>query len=297
MPTRRELLAAMAATAAALTVPVVSATRAAAVAWTGQAQVGLGLWRKFDVEPGSSAYRAAGETLRAFAQSGGRLIDSSPMYGRSSTTVGEFVRSTSWGKRLFFATKLWARGARAGEEQLRDEQAHFGRLPLDLVQVHNLNDLGTQLSVLRAAKAAGGVRMIGASHYQSQAHDDLRDVMRREALDAVQVNYSILEPEAEDRLLPAVRDQGAMLLINRCFADGALFERVRGQSLPGFATELGMESWAEYFLRWVLSHEAVDVAITGTGNPRHIEQNLRIATLPVLDAATRKRMAEFVRAL
>lgn len=295
MPTRRQVLAAAATLGlAAGRVPLAGA---AVARWAGRARVGLGLWRKFDVLPGSPAYAAAGETLQAFARSGGRLIDSSPMYGRSSTTVGEFVRAADWARRLFYATKLWARGARAGEEQLKGEQQHFGRTPLDLVLVHNLNDLGTQLSVLRAAKASGGVQLIGASHYQAQAHDELRLVMRREALDAVQVNYSILEPEAEQRLLPAARDQGVMLLINRCFADGALFERVRGQPLPGFANELGIASWAEYFLRWVLSHEAVDVAITGTGNPRHIDENLRVAERPPLDPRTRERMARFVRDL
>ncbi|GIX34886.1 MAG: hypothetical protein KatS3mg126_0665 [Lysobacteraceae bacterium] len=219
------------------------------------------------------------------------------MYGQSSQALGELAAELDIADRLYYASKVWTRGRAAGRAQLDQERQRLRRARLDLVQVHNLSDWPTQLAMLREAKAEGLVRAIGVSHHLSLAHDEIERVLRREPMDVLQINYSILEPEAEQRLLPLCAERGMAVVVNRAFAEGALFARVRGRPLPGFAAEIGARSWAQYFLKWVLGRAEVSVVLTGTSNPEHIVDNLGAATGPYPDEALRRRMREAFLAL
>jgi diketogulonate reductase-like aldo/keto reductase len=259
--------------------------------------VGLGTWRTFDHPPQHPDWQRSLETLRRFVEGGGEVLDSSPMYGRSSESVGEMAAQLGIGERLYYASKVWTRGRQAGQQQLEREAQRFRRPYLDLMQVHNLSDLDTQLGMLREAREQGLVRQIGVSHYLSQAHAEVERVLRTESLDVLQINFSILEPEAEKRLLPLAAERGVAVFANRVFAEGALFNRVRGKPLPDFASELGIRSWAQFFLKWVLGRPELSVALTGTGNPAHIVDNLGAAEGPLPDASMRQRMRAALLAL
>ena len=253
--------------------------------------VGLGTWQVFDVAASGADYAAARATLKAFADGGGRLVDSSPMYGRSESVLGELMAEERLRARLFVATKVWTRGRREGALQMRDSMAKLKVDSLDLMQVHNLTDTDTHLDTLAGWKREGRVRLIGITHYHAGAHRELEAALKKHRLDVVQVNYSLAEREAGERLIPACRDLGAALIVNRPFAEGALFGRVRGRALPGWVgAELGIESWAQYFLKWILAADGVTVVIPGTRNPRHVVDNLSAARGPLPDAAQRERM-------
>lgn len=253
--------------------------------------VGLGTWQVFDVAASGADYAAARATLKAFADGGGRLVDSSPMYGRSESVLGELMAEERLRARLFVATKVWTRGRREGALQMRDSMAKLKVDSLDLMQVHNLTDTDTHLDTLAGWKREGRVRLIGITHYHAGAHRELEAALKKHRLDVVQVNYSLAEREAGERLIPACRDLGAALIVNRPFAEGALFGRVRGRALPGWVgAELGIESWAQYFLKWILAADGVTVVIPGTRNPRHVVDNLSAAREPLPDATQRERM-------
>ena len=300
MPTRRRFLqqgAALAALTAVGRVQAAPATRSLPATGEALPVIGLGGWRNFDLAPGDADWADAVATVGAFVDGGGRVLDSSPMYGRSSAALGRIAAELGVQERLFWASKVWTRGSAAGRAQLEGERQHLGRVRLDLVKVHNLSDMQTQLAVLREAREAGALRLIGVSHYLSSAHDEVARLLRRESIDVLQINYSIREPEAGDGLLALAAERGVAVFLNRVFAEGALFAAVRGQPLPDFAAELGITSWAQYFLKWALADPAVTVALTGTGNPQHITDNLAAGSGPLPDAALRRRMAEHVRAL
>lgn len=259
--------------------------------------IGLGTWRTFDHPPQHDAWRRSAETLQRFVELGGTLVDSSPMYGRSSENVGAMASQLGLGDRLYYSSKVWTRGRAAGREQLERECRRFERPRIDLMHVHNLSDVGTQLGMLREAREEGLVRHIGVSHYRSADHAEVERVLRAEPLDVLQINLSMIEPEAERRLLPLAAERGMAVLVNRVFAEGALFARVRGRLLPGFAAELGIDSWAQFFLKWVLGRPEVSVALTGTGNPAHIADNFGAARGELPDAPMRQRMREAFLAL
>lgn len=259
--------------------------------------VGLGSWRTFDLTPGHAGWAPALETLRRFVAGGGEVVDSSPMYGQSSEVIGQMAESLAVTEKLFFASKIWTRGRAAGRAQLEREAERFGIDQLDLMQVHNLSDLGTQLAMLREAKQQGRVARVGISHYLTSSHAEVERVLRSEKIDVLQINLSMIEPEAEARLLPLAAERGVAVFANRVFAEGALFGRVRGKPLPGIAAELGITSWAQFFIKWVLARPEVSVVLTGTGNPEHIVDNLQAASGPLPDAAMRKQMRDALLAL
>lgn len=255
------------------------------------AAIGLGTWQVFDVAPGSPQYSAARETLRVFAAGGGAMVDSSPMYGRSETVLGDLMAEAGVRDRLFVATKVWTRGRAEGVAQMRDSMARLRVESVDLMQVHNLVDSDAHLATLAGWKKDGRVRLLGITHYQAGAHRDLEAAARRHRVDTVQLNYSLAEPEAEVRLLAACADLGAAVIVNRPFAEGALFSRVRGKPLPDWArAELGIVSWAQYFLKWIVAAPGVTVAIPGTRDPRHMADNLEAARGVLPNAAQRERM-------
>jgi len=259
--------------------------------------VGLGTWQSFDVAGDPAAVEEARETLRALASAGGRVLDSSPMYGSAEAVAGQLVHELGLRERVFVATKVWTEGRNAGRAQMDASMKKLRVERLDLMQVHNLVDAGTHLQTLREWKAAGRVRYVGVTHYHAGAHAALETVVRSGEVQFVQVNYSLDEPEAERRLLPAAAASGVAVVVNRPFAEGSMFRRVKGKPLPPLAGELGCASWAQYFLKWILGHPAVTCAIPGTRNPKHLADNLAAARGPIPDAAARKRMAEHFAAL
>ena len=261
---------------------------------TGEAVpvVGLGTWQVFDVAAASSEFAAARATLQAFIAGGGKVVDSSPMYGRSENVLGDLIQAENARNNLFVATKVWTRGQAEGIAQMRDSMHKLKAEKLDLMQVHNLTDTAVHLGTLAGWKKDGLVRLTGITHYHAGAHRELETALRKHRVDVVQVNYSLAEPEAERSLLDLCAELGAAVIINRPFAEGALFGRVRGKPVPAWAQdELGIESWAQYFLKWILGHAAVTVAIPGTRNPKHVADNLAAARGRLPAAGQRRRMA------
>lgn len=261
------------------------------------AAVGLGTWQSFDIAalPGERA--AARETLQRFAAAGAEVVDSSPMYGSSEAVLGELAAETGVAPRLFIATKVWTRGRAAGLAQMAESLRRLRVERIDLMQVHNLVDADTHLASLAEWKRAGRIRHAGVTHYQAGAHAELERCIATAGVDFLQVNYSMAEPQAGQRLLPAARDRGVAVLVNRPFAEGALFARVQGVALPAWAQEFGCASWAQFFLKWILADPAVTCAIPGTRNPRHLADNLAAAGGALPDPATRARMTAWLARL
>jgi aryl-alcohol dehydrogenase-like predicted oxidoreductase len=254
--------------------------------------VGLGTWQVFDVAPGSAEFAEARATLKVFVAGGGKVVDSSPMYGRSENVLGDLMQVEKARDQLFVATKVWTHGKAEGIAQMRDSINKLKAGKIDLMQVHNLTDTTVHLDTLAGWKKDGLIRLLGITHYHAGAHRDLEATLRRHRVDVVQVNYSMAEQEAGRGLLDLCAELGAAVIINRPFAEGALFQRVRGKPVPEWARdELDIESWAQYFLKWILGHSAVTVAIPGTRNPGHVLDNLAAARGRLPNITQRERMA------
>jgi aryl-alcohol dehydrogenase-like predicted oxidoreductase len=255
--------------------------------------IGLGTWQTFDVGDAATDRQPLQEVLQRFAALGGRLVDTSPMYGRAEAVLGEVERATGLEKTLFHATKVWTTGREAGIRQM-EESFRLLNGHVELMQVHNLVDWRTHAETLRAWQAEGRLRYLGITHYTAGAYAELEQVMRALRPDFVQLNYSVVSREAEQVLLPLARDLGCAVLVNRPFEGAALFERVRGRALPGFAAEIGCTSWAQLMLKFVVAHPAVTCAIPATSKLRHLEDNMRAGLGALPDTALRERIAEAV---
>ncbi len=252
--------------------------------------IGMGTAWSFDVGSGEAERAPLVEILGDFAQPAGRLIDTSPMYGNAERVIGELSAELGIGGRMFLATKVWTEGREAGIRQMEESMRLLGSQRLDLIQVHNLVDWRTHLATLREWKQADRVRYIGITHYRSDAFPALEQVMLTEPLDFVQLNYSIATRDAEKRLLPLAAERGIGVIVNRPFEDGALFRRVRGRPLPDWAAEIGCASWAQIFLKYIVSHPAVSCAIPSTSKPEHLRDNLAAGVGLLPDAGQRQRM-------
>jgi aryl-alcohol dehydrogenase-like predicted oxidoreductase len=259
--------------------------------------LGLGTWQVLDVARSGSEFEAARAAVRGFLDAGGRVIDSSPMYGRSEERIGDILANIRPAPPPFLATKIWTTGREAGLAQLADSHRLMRAKTLDLVQVHNLQDLATHLATLRSAQQSGTVRYLGVTHYVASAHAELERVIRRDRPDFLQINYSLAEPEAGDRLLPLARELGVGVLVNRPLTKGSMIDRAAGHALPPVAADLGCRSAAQLFIKWVLGDPAVTVVLTGTRNPRHAAENLEAASGKTPDAAQREAIADWFRAL
>lgn len=259
--------------------------------------IGLGTWRTFDVGTGSSERVPLREVLREFVNLGGRVVDSSPMYGRAEPVVADLATELGNQKQLFLATKVWTSGREAGVRQMRESFRRLRTDRVDLMQVHNLLDWRTHLATLRAWKEQGKVRYIGVTHYTEGAHDELARVLQAETLDFVQVNYSIVERGAERRILPVAAERRVAVIANRPFAEAQLFSRVRGKSLPPWAAQIGCASWAQFFLKFVISHPAVTCTIPATAKVTHLVDNMQAGGGPLPDEPMRARMARVVAEL
>ena len=235
--------------------------------------IGLGTSQTFEVGAGAAARAPLREVLEAFFAGGGRLIDTSPMYSTAEAVLGELM-TPEMHARAFLATKVWTRGKREGIAQMAHSEQLLRTKRLDLIQVHNLLDLDTQLATLREWKAAGRLRYLGVTHYTVSAQADLERVVSREQLDFVQLNYSPVTRAAEARLLPLAAERGVAVLVNRPFEDGGLFARTRGKPLPAFAAELDAASWGQLILKFIAAHPAVTCIIPATASVAHLEDNL-----------------------
>lgn len=289
---RRDVLVMMAAAAAGGAAGTAPGPLARAISGSGEAipAVGLGTWQTFDVDV-MRARAPLRDVLRRFVELGGRVVDSSPMYGTAESVVGDLAVELGVRDRLFVATKVWTSGRAAGIAQMERSVQRLRGPRVDLLQVHNLVDWATHLKTLRAWKEAGRVRYIGVTHYTASAYDELERVMKTEPIDFVQLNYSPLEPDAERRLLPLARDRRVAVLVNRPFAEGAIFARVRGKPVPAWAAEWECDSWAQLFLKWILAHPAVTCVIPATSRLQHLEDNMKAGVGRLPDAAARDKIA------
>ena len=252
--------------------------------------IGLGTWQAFDVDLTADNRRQLGDVLPLFVKLGGRVIDTSPMYGRAEDVIGELTAALGIQDKIFFATKVWTRGKENGIKSMERSMALLRAKRIDLMQVHNLVDVQTQLATLREWKAQGRIRYLGVTHYTASAYDELEAVMRKETLDFVQLNYSLDDRAAERKLLPLAADRGIAILVNVPFGGGGLLRRLGNRPLPDWAGEIGCTSWAQILLKFVLAQPAVTCVIPGTGNPAHMADNCRGGTGILPDPALRKRI-------
>jgi diketogulonate reductase-like aldo/keto reductase len=266
---------------------------------TGEAlpAVGLGSWITFNVGDDPVARDACAEVMRAFFGAGGRLIDSSPMYGSSQAVIGHGLRKLGGPSGLFSADKVWTSSGARGPAQIAASLRHWAVPRFDLLQVHNLLAWEEHLRTLSAMKAAGEVRYVGITTSEGRRHRELERVMRGQPLDFVQLTYNILDREAEGRLLPLARDRGIGVIVNRPFREGALLRRVERYPLPGWAGEIGRASWAQVLLKFIVSHPAVTCAIPATTRIEHARENMGTAHGPLPDEAMRRRMVAHVETL
>ncbi len=237
------------------------------------------------------------ETLKTFAAAGGKLIDTAPMYGSSEVVLGELIAGLGIRQQLFLATKVYADGREAGLEEMN---ASFSRLRtnrIDLIQVHNLSDTATQLATMREGKSAGRYRYVGVTTSRDSQYDGMENVLKKEKLDFVQVDYSIENRTAAERILPLALERGVAVLINLPFGRARLFSAVRGKPLPPWAAEFDCGSWAQFFLKYVIGHPASTCAIPGTRKPAHVADNLGAARGRLPDQAMRRKMEQFFDAL
>lgn len=263
--------------------------------------VGLGTFATFDSVPG----RPRGplrEVTRRFLAGGGRLIDTAPLYGMAEVNVGDFVGALDAGDRTFLATKIWATGDYLGDDShaqrsLTRSLERLWRDQIDLLQVHSLVNASVMLQILRGWKRDGRIRHLGVTHHEASQFDALSEAVEHEDLDFVQLHYSIFERGAERRLLPVAADRGTAVLVNMPLEKARLHHLVEGRALPAFAREFGMQSWAEFFLKWVIAHPAVTVAIPGTTNPDHVLENIAAMRGPLPDPAMRARMVQFMEGI
>jgi diketogulonate reductase-like aldo/keto reductase len=301
--TRRTFVKAAAASGAALVLPGTApgAPRAPvmrAVPSSGEmlAAVGLGTWATFNVGDDPVLRDECAEVMAAFFAAGGRMIDSSPMYGSSQPVIGYGLEKLGRPEALFSAEKVWTSSA-DGPAQIEQSRRFWGVPRFDLVQVHNLVAWETHLETLFAMKADGRIRYVGITTSEGRRHDLFEQIMRAHPLDFVQLTYNVVDREAEERLLPLAAERGMGVIVNRPFRQGALTRQLQGETLPDWAAGIGAKTWAQFILKFIVSHPAVTVAIPATTRVDHVRENLLAATGALPDAAMRERMAAHVRDL
>jgi diketogulonate reductase-like aldo/keto reductase len=266
-----------------------------AIPATGEAMpiIGLGTWQTFDVGDDAAAQQPLRRVLELLFDAGGRMIDSSPMYGRAEAVTGDLLAAMGARQKAFLATKVWTTGRARGVEEMQRSARRLRADTIDLMQIHNLVDWRTHLPTLRQMKAEGHIRYIGITHYTVGALADLARVLESEPdIDFVQMAYSIATREAEARLLPTAQARGVAVIVNKPLEQGALFRRVRGRPLPGWAAEIGCTSWAQFFLKYLLGHPAVTCVIPATADPAHMADDLAAGRGPLPDERQRQRMRD-----
>ena len=258
--------------------------------------VGVGTWQTFDVS--NSQYGALREVLKILRESGGSVIDSSPMYGRSESVVGKLTLESSRANSYFYATKVWTSGRESGKQQMKQSTELLKRRKMDLMQIHNLVDWQTHLETLRNMKAEGKIKYMGLTHYTNASHSRLEEIIRKEKdIDFLQFNYSIGVRHAEKRLLKAAKDEGVAVIINRPYEGGSVFSMVRGKDLPEWAADYDIKSWGQFFLKYILSHPSVNCVIPGTDKPHHMLDNVAAGFGRLPDDTGRRKMTNYFDAL
>ncbi|WP_172428448.1 aldo/keto reductase [Azospirillum brasilense] len=266
---------------------------------TGEAipPVGLGTWITFNVGDDSELRAECAAVMQAFFEMGGRMIDSSPMYGSSQAVVGDGLRKLGHPPTLFAADKVWISSGTRGSSQIEESRRLWDVPRFDLLQVHNLLSWEEHLKTLFLMKAAGQLRYVGITTSEGRRHDLFEEIMRRQPLDFVQLSYNIVDREVEERILPLATDRGMGVIVNRPFQQGVLLRRLSGHPLPSWAADIGASNWAQFVLKFIISHPAVTVAIPATSQVAHVRENMAAMTGPMPDTAMRRRMADHVRAL
>jgi diketogulonate reductase-like aldo/keto reductase len=261
---------------------------------TGEAipVIGMGTWQTFDVGNSAGERKPLEEVLAEFSRAGGKLIDSSPMYGNSEQVVGDLSAKLGLRQKLFIATKVWTEGKDAGIRQMEESLRKLRADPIDLMQVHNLVDVDTHLKTLADWQSRGRVRYIGVTHRTASAYDAVEKVIAAHKLDFLQINYSVQEREAERRLLPLAQKQGMAVIANRPFAGGEMFSQLRHKPLPSWAAEIDSTTWAQVMLKFVISHPAITCAIPATSKVEHLRDNMQAGLGRLPDAKLRRRIVE-----
>ncbi len=259
--------------------------------------LGLGTSRTFDVGNSPNERDPLREVLRRFVELGGKVVDTSPMYGRAEEVIGDLASELKLRDSLFLASKVWTTGKEEGIEAIERTASLLRTKRLDLMQVHNLIDLDVQLATLRAWKAEGRIRYIGITHYVESSFPAVEKILQREPLDFLQINYSIAERGAEERILPLAQEKGVAVLVNRPFARGDLFSRLRAKPLPEWAAEFDCKSWAQFLLKWIVANTAVTCAIPATSKAKHLEDNMAAGIGRLPDEKMRQRMVQTISSI
>jgi diketogulonate reductase-like aldo/keto reductase len=298
---RRAAIGLMAGSAAALLCPVPAFARGAlitrAIPSSGERLpvIGLGSWITFNVGDDPELRDECAAVMRAFFAAGGRLIDSSPMYGSSQEVIGYGLARLGRPATLFSADKVWTSSEGVG--QIEKSREHWGVPRFDLLQVHNLLAWEEHLPLLLAMKAEGRLRYVGITTSEGRRHEEIEKIMAERPIDFVQVTYNALDREAEQRILPLAQERGIAVIVNRPFREGALIRAVQRHPLPAWAKEAGAAGWAQLLLKFIVSHPAVTCAIPATSQVAHVVENMGAASGPLPDSAMRKRIATHVAEL
>jgi diketogulonate reductase-like aldo/keto reductase len=301
---RRVLRAlALAGAAALLRPPIVAAqggpvlTRPIPSSGESMPVVGLGSWITFNVGNDRVARDACADVMRDFFAAGGRMIDSSPMYGSSQAVIGYGLGKLGRPARLFSAEKVWTSSGARGREQIERSRRYWDVPRFDLVQVHNLLAWEEHLATLAAMKAAGEVRYVGITTSEGRRHHEIEEIMRRQRIDFVQITYNVLDREVESRILPLAQDRGIGVIVNRPYREGPLIRSVKRHPLPAWAAEIDCADWAQFLLKFIVAHPAVTCVIPATTSVAHVRENMGAAYGRLPDEAMRRRMAAHVERL
>lgn len=254
--------------------------------------IGLGTYSVFDVSSTPAEIEVRRKIVDSLTAHGGNLLDTSPMYNRSEKVIGDVIQSGTDREKLFLATKVWTDGRSAGAAQMQRSAELMRTDVIDLMQVHNLHDTAVHMETIREWQESGKIRYSGLTHYTAGAQRALAEEMQQYKPDFIQINYSLGEREADERLLPMAQDLGVAVLINRPFQAGRLFSAVSGKKLPDWAASIA-DSWGQFFLKFIVSHPAVNCVIPATSKPHHMLDNLGAGHGEIPDAKTRKRMQDF----
>lgn len=304
-PTRRSMLAGLLAAAATpLWTPRISQAQSGSlltreIPSRGEAMplIGLGTWITFNVGNDPQLLNECAAVMAAFFEAGGRMIDSSPMYGSSQPTVGYGLKKLGYPEALFSAEKVWTSDASSGPEQMEQSRRFWGVPRFDLMQVHNLVAWRKHLGTLLAMKADGKLRYVGITTSHGRRHDDLEQIMASQPIDFVQLTYNMRDREAEARLLPLARERGIAIIVNRPFRGGSLIRRMQRETLPEWAAEAGAANWPQFLLKFIVSHPAVTCAIPATTRVEHVRENMGASSGVLPDETMRKRMLDHVEQL
>ena len=301
IPERRRALRLLAAAGACAALPSAGYAQSAApltrsIPSTGERipAVGLGTWITFNVGNDTVARDACAEVMRSFVAAGGRMIDTSPMYGSSQDVIGYGLRKGGLAERVFSADKVWVSSGARGREQIEQSRRKWQVDRLDLVQVHNLLGWQEHLPTLFAMKAAGQIRYVGITTSEGRRNRDIEALMRDRPIDFVQITYNPVDREVEERILPLARDRGIAVIVNRPFREGELTRSLAGRPLPAWAAEIDCTTWAQLILKFIVSHPAVTCAIPATSKVAHVRENMAAASGRMPDAALRKRVIAVV---